>query len=137
MAQPVIASYTNISVGNASSFNVSLPSGTAAGDLLVAIIAKDDDPLMYSSHGMSDALSSGGVGGDFGTFCWTKIALAADITRGYMTFTGDKEGYVGRMYRITDFNSTTPIYVTGTPSIATTSTGAVPVAVTPSFFAAE
>ena len=127
MAQPTIATYRDIiEDGGPISFNVTLPTSTAAGDLLLAIIAKDDDPLMYSSHGMVDALAGGGVGGDYGVYAWWKIAVAADITRGYMTFTGDSEDYVGRMYRITGFNSSNPIFTVGAPSIATTATPTAP-----------
>ena len=118
MAQPIIASYSDINAVG-TSFNVSLPASTAEGDLLLAIIAKDDDPLMYSSHGMVDALSGGGIGADYGSYIFWKLAVAADITRGYMTFTGDSEGYCGRMFRITGFNSSSPFHVIGTPSVLT------------------
>jgi len=47
---PVIENSTAIlEDGGPTTFNVTLPTGTAAGDALLAIIAKDDDPLMYSS----------------------------------------------------------------------------------------
>ncbi len=107
MSIPVIESSTDITESGTTSFNVALPSGTEAGDLLVAIIAKDDEVVMASSHGFTKAFSI--LGGDHGTWCWWKIADADDITRGYVTFTGDNEGYIGRMYRITGHNPDNPI----------------------------
>lgn len=109
MAAPTIQSSTDISEVAVITFDVTLPTGTAAGDLLVAIIAKDDDVAMASSHGFTDTFVGGIVGADHSTWCWHKIAEAADVTRTYVTFTGDREDYVGRMYRITGHNASTPI----------------------------
>jgi len=111
---PVIESYTDIAVLSEATFDVNLPSGTVAGNLLLAIIAKDDDPAMYSSHGFNDTFDGGIVGVDHSTWCWHKIANSSDIARGYVTFTGDSEDYVGRMYRITGFDPDTPIDVVDT-----------------------
>jgi hypothetical protein len=100
MGTPTISSYTNISEStNVTSFQVTLPSSTAAGDLLVAIIAKDDDPSCSSSNSMTTL--KGIVGSDYYSVVFTKIAVAEDITRGYMEFTGDSETYVGKLYRVT------------------------------------
>jgi len=109
MAAPVIESSTDISALGVDTFDVTLPSGTEAGNLLLAIIAKDDDVAMASSHGFTQGFGIQFVAGGNSTWGCYKIAIAADITRGYVTFTGDKEDYVGRMYRITGFNSSTPI----------------------------
>ncbi len=114
MAAPVIESSTDISALGGDTFNVTLPLGTEADDLLLAIIAKDDDILVESDHGMTQAYGIQFVAGGNSTWCFYKIALAADITRGHMSFTGDKEDYVGRMYRITGFDSGTPIDVVDT-----------------------
>jgi len=120
-AAPVIESSTNIAELATTAFNVALPSETAAGDLLVAIIAKDDDIAMDSSHGFTDAFVGGIVGVDHSTWCWYKIADADDVTRTYVTFTGDKEDYVGRMYRITGHNPDNPIYAVDTTGATGTS----------------
>lgn len=118
MAAPIIESSMDIAEAG-QTFDVNLPSGTVAGNLLLAIIAKDDDPAMYSSHGFTNAYSI--IGGDHGTWGWWKIADADDITRGFVTFTGDNEGYVGRMYRITGFDSGTPIDIVDTTGATGTS----------------
>jgi len=114
---PVIATTTNILELASVGWNTTLPSGTAAGDLLLAIIAKDDDPLMSSSHSMTDLFGSGLMGGDYSSSVFYKFPTSTDITRGYMTFTGDSEDYAGRLYRIVGVNPTTPIGTTGTPEI--------------------
>jgi len=107
---PTIESSTDIAEPATVSFNVNLPPGTVAGNLLLAIIAKDDDDAMASSHGFTEAFSII-LTKSHGTWCWYKIVVQADVDRTYVIFTGDSEGYVGRMYRITGFDSGTPIDV--------------------------
>ena len=106
-APPTIASSTKITEAAATTFLVNNPSGMATGELFLAIIAKDDDISMGSDDGMTHVVDIAGV--DHSTHIFWKIALAADISRGTMSFTGDSEDYVGRMYRITGFDSGTPI----------------------------
>ncbi|NOQ37727.1 hypothetical protein GQ472_02455, partial [archaeon] len=117
---PVIESYTDIAVLSEATFDVNLPSGTVAGDLLLAIIAKDNDDAMASSHGFTNSFGIQ-LAASNSVWCWHKIANATDIARGYVTFTGDDEDYVGRMYRITGFDPDTPIDVVDTTGATGTS----------------
>ena len=125
MAAPAIASSTNISASG-TGFAVTNPSGMTAGELFLAIISKDDDPGMSSDNGMSTGYSITQATGN-ALWCFWKIALATDISRGDMNFTGDNEAYVGRMYRITGFYSASPIdAVEATGAIGTSNTPQAP-----------
>ena len=104
-------------------FNLTIPYGTIVGDLLLVFIAKDDDPEPASSHGFTKDASI--TGNDHNTSVWHKIAESADITRGYVTFTGDSEDYAVLILRITGFDPDSPIDTidtkgaTGTSAIMT------------------
>jgi len=120
MARPVIETYRDINVAAAATpFTVTLPTGTVAGNLLLCIMSKDDDPAVVSNSGMVDAFAGGLIGGDYGSYAFWKIATAADITTGSVSFSGDSsEEYVGRLYRISGVNATNPIFAVSSPNVS-------------------
>ena len=81
MAVPVIESSTLIQEGaETTSFTVTKPTGLAVDDLLFAIIAKDDDPVIDLPVGWTRSADI--VGGDYGTSILYKIAvIMSDLSK--------------------------------------------------------
>ena len=123
MAVPVIESYTDVS-HTGTSFDVTKPTGLAVGDLLLAIIAKDDDITMAPPAGWTtDFDGSGNASQACASFAFHKVADADDVAASVFNFTGDNEDYVGRLYRISGVDTTTPIdAVDATGTVGTTAT---------------
>lgn len=122
MAVPVIESFTAIQEGtDTTSFSVTHPTGLAAGDLLLACIAKDDDIAMDNVTGWTRTTIAHT---DSSINVFYKIATASDVSAGSTTFTGDSEQYVGRLYRISGADNTTPIDVIDTTGASGETAGA-------------
>ena len=108
MSAPIIESSTDIS-HSGTSFDVTKPTGLSVGDLLLALIAKDDDITMNPPGGWSDGFRLTTVSLACSTYAFYKVADAGDVAASIFTFTGDNEDYVGRLYRISNVYNATPI----------------------------
>lgn len=129
MAAPVIESYTDVS-HSGTAFDVTKPTGLAVGDLLLAIIAKDDDLSMSPPAGWTTDFDGSGVAAlACASFIFHKVADAADVAASVFTFTGDSEDYVGRLYRISNVNGT-PIDIVDATGNSGTSTAPQATAIT-------
>jgi len=108
MAAPVIESSTAITEADeTTSFTVTKPTGLEVGNLLFALIAKDDDVDMNPPAGWSDGFQI--LAYDNSIFSFYKVADATDVAASNFTFTGDSEQYVGKLYRISGIDTSTPI----------------------------
>ncbi len=122
MAVPVIETYTDISHAG-TSFDVTKPTGLAVGDLLLAIISKDDDITMSPPGTWGTAFDgSKSAAQACASFCFYKVADSTDVAASVFTFTGDNEDYVGRLYRISGADTTSPIDQAGTGQVGTSAT---------------
>lgn len=120
MAVPVIESSTDITEGvNTNSFAVLKPTGLAVDDLLLCLLAKDDNVQAAPPPGWSQ-FHVAGV--DVEICIMYKIADSTDAAATDFTFTGDNEQYVGRLYRISGVDTTTPMDVTDTTGQSGTTT---------------
>ena len=112
----VIESSTDITeASDVDTFDVTKPTGLATDDLLLAIIAKDDNVPSVPPAGWSTPSDIDGT--DVNVCIHYKVAVSADASATGFTFTGDNEQYVGRLYRISGV-------LTSSPTDATDATGA-------------
>ena len=121
---PNIESSTDINEVETTSFTVTKPFGLAVDDLLLLVCAKDDDPIIDLPAGWTRATAST-AGVDYGTDVLYKIADSGDVAATNFTFTGDSEEYCGRLYRISNVDTTTPIDVQDATGNTGTSTSPI------------
>jgi hypothetical protein len=103
----LLGTKSEVAVGsNATSITIPKPSGTVEGDLLIAFISKDDsDDIVHDgSWTVEQTLNNGGA---YRAACHWKIAGASEDPD--YTWTSDNENWAGVLYRVTGFDSASPI----------------------------
>lgn len=93
----------------ATSLTITKPTGLTAGDLMVAMIGKDDDPAPTSAPtGFTLEASDSGTGGNdnWGGVYW-KEADASDVAASNFTWQGDAEDWAGVLSAFTPANGIT------------------------------
>jgi hypothetical protein len=112
MAAPVIAGHS-IADGNGTSWVVDKPTGTASGDVLLALIATNTESTMSNWGGFTGVGSASGYQLSSNTDCGTHagVLVAGGSEPSTYTFTfGASEGGVAVILRITGADNTAPGY---------------------------
>ena len=88
-------SYEQATAGYGTSITVSVPLNTTTNDLMVAVIAKDDDPAITPPAGWFELVSYGTTTGvqDLRTWIGYRIGTASEPAS--YTWTGDSEEWAG------------------------------------------
>lgn len=110
MAAPVIESFSDLAdAGGTTTPTWTKPTGLALNDLLLLIVAKDDDVDMEPPDGTWTEYRYFTVAAGCSSYFFYKLADSGDVAASNFVFTGDSESYVGRLYRISNVNTATPI----------------------------
>lgn len=120
MAHPVVATSTSATTGSgsANSLTISVPSGTADGDLLIATLTRPGTNVPTPPSGWTQ-VNTAAYSTAVSLYVWYRIASSepASYSWSWSGFTAAS----GSMLRITGAHATAPCYVTSTRA-ATTST---------------
>ncbi|TMC10751.1 MAG: hypothetical protein E6J41_07635, partial [Chloroflexi bacterium] len=131
-APPVVPAFRSAStVTNGTT--VSKPSGTAAGDLLLATLEVDEDPATVTGPAgwtrIQDTLGAGGTGSAYHTQVWWKLAGASEPASYTWTVSGAPWVDIG-LLAYTNVNQANPIDVSAGRDAGTTTTPTTPAVTT-------
>lgn len=107
MAQARVQS-VSVQTGNATTITVSLPTGTAAGDLLIAWHTSPTQGLQLTS-GFTNISNMTGLEANFARASW-KIATSGDVGTGSIDFSANgSANQLCRLIRITGHRTSSPV----------------------------
>lgn len=108
LASPSVRATSTSTPDNSQNSDISLPSGTQVGDLLILHVGIGDDRNITQPSGFTE-IDNTRNGSQRGALYW-KIATSTETSAGSVTveFSDTTENIMG-MYAITDFDATTPI----------------------------
>ena len=94
---------------DATSITCDVPAGFSAGDLLIAVIVKDDDNAMDTPAGWT-LMTEGESDGRMRCNTFYRIAQVGDTN---WTWNGDSENWIGWILRYTGHDAAAPIHASG------------------------
>ncbi len=96
MAFTLRSNSENAISGSNTTFTIAKPSGLAVGDLMVAVIGKDDDPLADGPADWTIIARNGTTPGkDTGSWLGYKVADSDDVAESVFTWNADQERWSG------------------------------------------